>query len=44
MKICPLETKSMAFKGHIPVRSKIVIDITILEKVNTFTYLECNIS
>jgi transposase len=34
----------MAFKGTEPIRSKIVIDNRILEQVNTFTYLGCNIS
>jgi hypothetical protein len=34
----------MAFKGTEPIRSKIVIDNRILEQVNTFIYLGCNIS
>jgi hypothetical protein len=34
----------MAFKGTEPVRSKIVTDNMILEQMNTFTYLGCNIS
>jgi len=29
----------MAFKGRDPVRTKIVIDNTIIEQVNLFTYL-----
>jgi hypothetical protein len=32
----------MAFKGTEPIRSKTVINM-ILEQVNTFTYLGCNI-
>jgi hypothetical protein len=44
MKISHQKTKIMAFKGTEPVRSKIVIDNMILEQVNTFTYLGCNIS
>jgi hypothetical protein len=34
----------MAFKGTEPIGSKIVIVNMILEQVNTFTYLGCNIS
>jgi hypothetical protein len=34
----------MAFKGQVLVRSKVVIDNTTLEQLNTFTYLECQIS
>jgi len=33
------KTKSMAFKGRDPVRTKIVIDFKIIEKVNLFNYL-----
>ena len=33
------KTKSMAFKGRDPVRTKIVIDNKIIEKVNLFDYL-----
>ena len=33
------KTKSMAFKGRDPVRTKIVIDNKIIEKVNSFNYL-----
>ena len=32
------KTKSMAFKGQDPVRTKIVIDNKIIEKVNSFNY------
>jgi hypothetical protein len=34
----------MAFKGRDPVRSKIVININIIEQINTFIYLGCCIS
>jgi hypothetical protein len=34
----------MFFKGTEPIRSRIVIDNMILEQVNTFTCLGCNIS
>jgi hypothetical protein len=34
----------MAVNGTEPIRSKTVIDNVILEQVNTFTYLGCNIS
>jgi hypothetical protein len=44
MKISHKKTKIMAFKGTEPLRSKIVIDNMILEQVNTFKYLVCNIS
>ena len=33
------KTKSMAFKGRDPVRTKIVIDNKIIEQVNMFNYL-----
>jgi hypothetical protein len=33
------KTKLMAFKGRYPVRSKIVIENKIIEKVNSFNYL-----
>jgi hypothetical protein len=44
MEISHQKTKIMAVKGTEPIRSKIVIDSMILEQVNTFTYLGCNIS
>jgi hypothetical protein len=34
----------MAFKGKEPIRSKTVIGNKILEQVNIFTYLGCNMS
>jgi hypothetical protein len=43
-KKSPLKSKVMAFKGQVPIRSKIVTDNTILEQVNTFTYLGRTIS
>jgi hypothetical protein len=33
MEISPLKSKVMAFKGHVPIRSKPVIDNTILEQI-----------
>jgi len=33
------KTKSMAFKGRDPVRTKIVIDNKSIEQVNSFNYL-----
>jgi len=33
------KTKSMAFKGRVPVRNKIVIDNKIIERVRLFNYL-----
>jgi hypothetical protein len=44
MEISHKKTKIMAFKATEPIRSKIVIDNIMLEQVNTFTYLGCNIS
>jgi hypothetical protein len=44
MEISHQKTKIMAFKRTEPIRSKTVIDNTILEQVNIFTYLGCNIS
>jgi hypothetical protein len=38
------KTKSMAFRGRDPVRTKIVIDNKIIEQVNSFNYLENMIS
>jgi len=34
----------VAFKGRDPVRSKTVININIIEQINTFSYLGCCIS
>jgi hypothetical protein len=38
------KTKSMAFRGRDPVRTKIVIDNKIIEQVNSFNDLENMIS
>jgi hypothetical protein len=35
MKFSTLKSKFMAFKGWVPVRSKIVVDNTVLAQVNT---------
>jgi hypothetical protein len=43
MKISYQKTKIMAVEGTEPIRSKIVTDNMILEQVNTFTYLGCNV-
>ena len=43
MQISLQKTKVMAFRGVDPVRSKIVLDNVILEQVNNFMYLGCNI-
>jgi len=39
LTISVLKTKSMAFRGWDPVRTKIVIDNKIIEQVNSFNYL-----
>ena len=38
------KTKSMAFRGRDPVRTKIVIDNKIIVRVNSFNYLRNMIS
>jgi hypothetical protein len=38
MKILPLKSKVMAFKGDVLIRNKILTG-TVLEQANTFTYL-----
>jgi hypothetical protein len=43
IKMSLLKSTVMAFKGRVPVASKIVIDDTVLEQINTFTYLGCRI-
>jgi len=43
METSPLISEVMTFKEQVPVRSKIVTDNTVFERVNTFTYLECKI-
>jgi len=44
MKISPLKSRVLTFKGQVKIRSKIIIDNITLEKANMFTYLECKIS
>jgi hypothetical protein len=44
MKISPLKSKVMSFKGQVPIISKVVMFNTILEQMNTFSYLGCNVS
>jgi hypothetical protein len=44
MEIYPLKLKAMTYKGQDPIRCKIITDNTIVEQVNTFTYLGCKIS
>ncbi|KAJ4450970.1 hypothetical protein ANN_02405 [Periplaneta americana] len=44
MKISPEKNKIMAFEGTNPIRSKIVVENVILEQMNSFSYLGCNIS
>jgi hypothetical protein len=39
-----LKSKVIAFKGQVPVRSKIVKDTVLLEQVNMFAYLGCKVS
>jgi hypothetical protein len=41
MKILPLNSKVMTFKGEVPVRRKTVIDNAVFQQVNKFTLLEC---
>jgi len=40
LTIAAEKTRSMAFKGRNPTRTKIVIDNKIIEQVNLFNYLE----
>lgn len=44
MKISSKKSKTMAFKGKDPVRSKIVVNNEILEQVSHFTYLGCDLT
>jgi hypothetical protein len=41
--LCSCGYSDIAFIEQVPVRSKIVTDDTVFERVNTFTYLECKI-
>jgi hypothetical protein len=42
MEIFPLKSKVTAFKGQVPIRSKVLTDI--LAQANNFIYLGCKIS
>ena len=44
MKISSTKTKTLAFKGKEPIRSKIVINNKIIKQVNTFHYLGMDLS
>ena len=44
MVISGQKSKVMAFQGKWPLRSKIVIDNVIMEQVNNFKYLGCEVS
>ena len=44
LKISSSKTKIMAFRGKHLIRSKIVIDGSIMEQVNQFNYLGCELS
>ena len=38
------KTKIMAFKGSVPIRSKIVLDDQVLEQISHFNYLGCDVT
>jgi hypothetical protein len=38
------KTKTMAFRGRDPIRSKIVMNNKIIEQIHTFNYLGCSLS
>ena len=44
LQISTLKTKAMGFRGTNPVRTKIVIDGTVLEQVSNFEYLGYSVS
>jgi hypothetical protein len=44
MEVNTGKIKIMAHRGKEPIRSKTCINNRLLEQVNTFNYLECNIS
>jgi len=44
MKISIKKTKTMAFKGKEPIRTKIIIENEAIEQVSHFTYLGCDIT
>jgi len=39
MKIPALKFKVIVFRGKVLIRSKIIINNTVMEKLNTFTHL-----
>jgi hypothetical protein len=41
MEISPVKSNVMAFKGQVPIRSKVVLGDTILKQVNASSYLGC---
>ena len=43
-KISATESKTMAFQGRYPIRSKIVVNNKILDQVSHLNYLSCDIS
>jgi hypothetical protein len=43
IKISPLNSKAMAYKCQVPMRSEILTENTIWEQVNKLTNLECEI-
>jgi len=43
MIISSLKTEVMVFKGKVTIKSKIVIGNTVLQQVNTYTYMGCKI-
>jgi hypothetical protein len=44
LKISTSKTKTMAFKGRDPVRSKIIVNNNAIEQINTFHDLGCSFS
>jgi hypothetical protein len=44
MNISTETTKTMAFCGPKPIKSKIVIDNTIIQQVNVFNWLGCSLT
>jgi hypothetical protein len=44
MKISTEKSKTMAFCGPEPIKSKIIIDNKIIQQINVFNYLQCSLS
>jgi hypothetical protein len=44
LTISTTKTKTMAFRGRDPIRSKIVFNNKITEQINTYDYLQCSLS